>query len=91
MRRLRDCLARGGGSGRRRGGLRRHRPGTGASHARSGRRGRSGGRSCGARSLARAREFSWERTARLTHEVYEEAQEAFWPLKRGPSALVLAA
>jgi glycosyltransferase involved in cell wall biosynthesis len=31
----------------------------------------------GARSLARAREFSWERTARLTHEVYEEARRRF--------------
>jgi glycosyltransferase involved in cell wall biosynthesis len=29
------------------------------------------------RSLARAREFSWERTARLTHEVYEEARRRF--------------
>jgi glycosyltransferase involved in cell wall biosynthesis len=31
----------------------------------------------GARSLARAREFSWERTARNTHEVYEEARRRF--------------
>ena len=31
----------------------------------------------GARSLDRAREFSWERTARLTHEVYEEARRRF--------------
>jgi glycosyltransferase involved in cell wall biosynthesis len=31
----------------------------------------------GARSLARAREFSWERTARLTHQVYEEARRRF--------------
>jgi len=30
-----------------------------------------------ARSLARAGEFSWERTARLTHEVYEEARQRF--------------
>jgi alpha-1,3-rhamnosyl/mannosyltransferase len=30
-----------------------------------------------ARSLARAREFSWDRTARLTHEVYEEARRRF--------------
>jgi glycosyltransferase involved in cell wall biosynthesis len=30
-----------------------------------------------ARSLARAREFSWERTARLTHDVYEEALRRF--------------
>jgi len=30
-----------------------------------------------ARSLARAREFSWERTARLTREVYEEARRRF--------------
>ena len=30
-----------------------------------------------ARSLARAREFSWERTARLTHDVYEEACRRF--------------
>ena len=29
------------------------------------------------RSLARAAEFSWERTARLTHEVYEEAGRRF--------------
>jgi glycosyltransferase involved in cell wall biosynthesis len=29
------------------------------------------------RSLARSREFSWERTARLTHEVYEEARRRF--------------
>lgn len=29
------------------------------------------------RSLARAREFSWERTARLTYEVYEEARKRF--------------
>ena len=29
------------------------------------------------RSLARAREFSWERTARQTHEVYEEARKRF--------------
>jgi glycosyltransferase involved in cell wall biosynthesis len=32
---------------------------------------------CRARSLARAREFSWERTARLTHQVYEEARKRF--------------
>jgi glycosyltransferase involved in cell wall biosynthesis len=31
----------------------------------------------GARSLDRAREFSWERTARMTHEVYEEARRRF--------------
>jgi glycosyltransferase involved in cell wall biosynthesis len=31
----------------------------------------------GARSLARAREFSWERTARMTHQVYEEARRRF--------------
>jgi glycosyltransferase involved in cell wall biosynthesis len=30
-----------------------------------------------ARSLARAREFSWERTARLTYEVFEEARKRF--------------
>jgi glycosyltransferase involved in cell wall biosynthesis len=30
-----------------------------------------------ARSVARAREFSWERTARMTHEVYEEARRRF--------------
>lgn len=30
-----------------------------------------------ARSLARAREFSWERTARMTHQVYEEARKRF--------------
>jgi glycosyltransferase involved in cell wall biosynthesis len=30
-----------------------------------------------ARSRRRAREFSWERTARLTHEVYEEARRRF--------------
>jgi glycosyltransferase involved in cell wall biosynthesis len=30
-----------------------------------------------ARSLARAREFSWARTARLTREVYEEARRRF--------------
>ena len=30
-----------------------------------------------ARSLARAGEFSWERTARLTHEVYAEARRRF--------------
>jgi glycosyltransferase involved in cell wall biosynthesis len=30
-----------------------------------------------ARSLARAREFSWERAARLTHQVYEEARKRF--------------
>jgi glycosyltransferase involved in cell wall biosynthesis len=30
-----------------------------------------------ARSLVRACEFSWERTARLTHEVYEEARRRF--------------
>ena len=30
-----------------------------------------------ARSLARAREFSWERTARLTRQVYEEARKRF--------------
>ena len=35
------------------------------------------GRTSRARSLARAREFSWERTARLTYEVYEEAR-ALW-------------
>jgi glycosyltransferase involved in cell wall biosynthesis len=28
-------------------------------------------------SLARAREFSWERTARLTYEVYLEARRRF--------------
>jgi glycosyltransferase involved in cell wall biosynthesis len=32
---------------------------------------------CRTRSLARAREFSWERTARLTHQVYEEARKRF--------------
>jgi glycosyltransferase involved in cell wall biosynthesis len=31
----------------------------------------------GARALDRAREFSWERTARMTHEVYEEARRRF--------------
>jgi glycosyltransferase involved in cell wall biosynthesis len=31
----------------------------------------------GARSLDRVREFSWERTARMTHEVYEEARRRF--------------
>ena len=30
-----------------------------------------------ARSLRRASEFSWERTARLTHEVYKEARRRF--------------
>lgn len=30
-----------------------------------------------ARSLARAREFSWERSARLTYHVYEEARRRF--------------
>jgi glycosyltransferase involved in cell wall biosynthesis len=30
-----------------------------------------------ARSLRRAAEFSWDRTARLTHEVYEEARRRF--------------
>jgi glycosyltransferase involved in cell wall biosynthesis len=30
-----------------------------------------------ARSLARAREFSWERTARMTYEVYQEARRRF--------------
>jgi glycosyltransferase involved in cell wall biosynthesis len=30
-----------------------------------------------AQSLARARDFSWERTARLTHRVYEEARKRF--------------
>jgi alpha-1,3-rhamnosyl/mannosyltransferase len=30
-----------------------------------------------ARSLSRAREFSWERTARLTYEVYQEARRRF--------------
>ncbi len=30
-----------------------------------------------ARSLARAREFSWERTARRTYEVYQEARRRF--------------
>jgi glycosyltransferase involved in cell wall biosynthesis len=30
-----------------------------------------------ARSLIRAREFSWERSARLTHQVYEEACRRF--------------
>jgi|SRR5215469_1070715 len=29
------------------------------------------------RSLSRAREFSWERTARLTYQVYEEARKRF--------------
>ena len=32
---------------------------------------------CRVRSLDRAREFSWERTARLTHQVYEEARKRF--------------
>ena len=32
---------------------------------------------CRARSLRRAAEFSWERTARMTHEVYEEARRRF--------------
>lgn len=32
---------------------------------------------CRGRSLARAREFSWERTARMTHQVYEEARSRF--------------
>jgi len=31
----------------------------------------------GARSLARAREFSWERTAQMTHQVYEEARRRY--------------
>jgi glycosyltransferase involved in cell wall biosynthesis len=30
-----------------------------------------------ARSLARAREFSWEYTARLTYEIYKEARKRF--------------
>ena len=30
-----------------------------------------------ARSIERAREFSWERTARMTRQVYEEARERF--------------
>jgi glycosyltransferase involved in cell wall biosynthesis len=30
-----------------------------------------------ARSLSRAREFSWDRTAKLTHQVYEEARKRF--------------
>jgi len=30
-----------------------------------------------AKSLERARDFSWERTARLTREVYQEALERF--------------
>ncbi len=30
-----------------------------------------------ARSVARARQFSWDRTAHLTHEVYEEARRRF--------------
>ncbi len=30
-----------------------------------------------ARSLDRAREFTWERTARMTHQVYEEARRRF--------------
>jgi glycosyltransferase involved in cell wall biosynthesis len=29
------------------------------------------------RSLARAREFSWEQTARMTRQVYEEARARF--------------
>lgn len=32
---------------------------------------------CRARSLARAREFSWDRSARLTYQVYEEARRRF--------------
>jgi glycosyltransferase involved in cell wall biosynthesis len=32
---------------------------------------------CRARSLARACEFSWERTARMTHQVYQEARRRF--------------
>jgi glycosyltransferase involved in cell wall biosynthesis len=32
---------------------------------------------CQSRSLARAREFSWERTARRTRQVYEEARKRF--------------
>jgi len=32
---------------------------------------------CRTRSLARAREFSWERTARETRQVYEEARKRF--------------
>ena len=32
---------------------------------------------CRARSLAHAREFSWERTARQTRQVYEEAMKRF--------------
>ncbi len=38
---------------------------------------RSGPSEYRARSLARAREFSWERTASLTHEVYREARRRF--------------
>ncbi len=38
------------------------------------------------RSLARAREFSWERAAPLTHQVYGSA-EALWTLKRVLRAL----
>jgi glycosyltransferase involved in cell wall biosynthesis len=30
-----------------------------------------------ARSLVRARDFSWDRTARITHDVYEEARRRF--------------
>jgi len=32
---------------------------------------------CRSRSLTRAREFSWKRTARLTYQVYEEARNRF--------------
>ena len=32
---------------------------------------------CSVKSLARARDFSWERTARLTRQVYEEARKRF--------------
>ena len=46
---------------------------------RDGRAGVAPGIAAGTRqlSLARAREFSWERTARLTRQVYEEARARF--------------
>ena len=73
----RDRVARCGGSGGRCRDLRRHGAGTGelrwqmlASRPECAAAARE-------RSLARAREFSWERTARLTRQVYEEARARF--------------
>ena len=58
-----------------------------ARHARSPRAPGTGPRTAATAPWRARREFSWERTARLTHEVYEEARQALWRLSPTPAAL----